>query len=130
MNRSSTQLTIGNKEKKEYVLVQQVERRWSNTTNLNQNVLTSKHGKEKGEYQRTKSLCIFYNTNVLSYPKQSIKQNISPIKDGPHQKIEKDLKILQNHEKIMEIQNKWTGNGRFIIKEKPNSFVAVNIKFV
>ncbi len=40
----------------------------------------------------------------------------------------KDLKILQNHEKILEIQNKWTGNGKFIIKAK--STFLVNMQFL
>jgi hypothetical protein len=36
----------------------------------------------------------------------------------------KDIKILQNHEKIMEVQNRWTGNGKFIIKERENFTVS------
>ena len=37
----------------------------------------------------------------------------------------KDIRILQNHEKIMEAQNKWTGNGKFIIKNKSTFLVSL-----
>ena len=40
----------------------------------------------------------------------------------------RDVKYLQNHEKILEAQNKWTGNGRFIVREKSSFLVSYIFK--
>lgn len=37
----------------------------------------------------------------------------------------KEIRTLQNHEKIMDAQNKWTGNGKFIIKNKSTFLVSL-----
>jgi 16S rRNA U1498 N3-methylase RsmE len=41
--------------------------------------------------------------------------------------IEKTVKICQNNDKIMQLQNKWTGNGRFILRERSSMGVSVLI---
>ncbi|CAF0890793.1 unnamed protein product [Brachionus calyciflorus] len=122
------------KEKKSYILIQQCDRHWSNqmnnldgTTNIVKQIGTSKRNPLSYRHLRTKSLCVFYNTaslltptNKLNDKKQANSANISASnsKTQLNQVQPKDIQILQYHEKIMEAQNKWTGNGKFIIREK------------
>lgn len=134
------------RERKNYILVQQVERRWSNATTNNQlngdSVLndnrksssSSRRGTNRSSYQhqRTKSLCVFYNgTSILNYAramgandaKRASNANATNSKEIL---TPKDMKILQYHEKIMEVQNRWTGNGKFIIREKSTFLVTLH----
>ena len=111
------------RERRDYVLVQELERRWSNcheTNNqINEHNCPTSDLKSAYKHQRTKSLCVFYNSSILNYArtvaaneaKKASKKNQVAVKP-------KDVKILQNHEKIMELQNKWTGNGRFLVRDK------------
>lgn len=136
-------------DKKDFILVQEVEQSWSNTNIDNQTELNTInnankknsaagliiHRKSKNSVgsmaynkQRTKSLCVGYNTNIFSYAKSMAAKETKKISmSGSNQKFHstKDLKILQNHEKILEIQNKWTGNGKFIIKSKSAFLVCI-----
>lgn len=131
-------------DKKDFILVQEVEQSWSNT-NINNQIETNTASKKNSgaglilgrksknsvasvgyNKQRTKSLCVGYNTNIFSYAKAIAAKETKKISmSGSNQKFHsnKDLKILQNHEKILEIQNKWTGNGKFIIKAKSTFLV-------
>lgn len=83
--------------------------------------------------QRTKSLCVFYNTNILNYARSMAAANNemkhnkrasgSGISGG--QKMgQKEMRILQFNEKIMEAMNKWTGNGKFFLREKSTFLVS------
>ena len=130
--------------------MQEVEQSWSNTNinnNVETNVASNTNKKNSGaglilnrksknsvasvgyNKQRTKSLCVSYNTNIFSYAKAIAAKETKKISmSGSNQKFHsnKDLKILQNHEKILEIQNKWTGNGKFIIKAK-STFLVIKL---
>ena len=124
------------KEKKDFVLVQEVERRWSNSHATNNQIIdevagqlrenSSNNNKSSFQHQRTKSLCVFYNTSILNYARAANENKKNGSSSGKVSGAIKprDVKILQNHEKIMEIQNKWTGNGRFIVREK-NTFLVI-----
>ena len=128
------------KDKKNYILIQQVERRWSNSKiddsepNLSSRRPSANKARLSYQYNRTNSLSAFHNSSILNYAKTVMtsssaneskknsaeinkKQNASP----------KNIKILQNHEKIMEVQNKWTGNGKFILMEKSNFLVSLKL---
>jgi len=148
-------------EKKDFILVQELEQSWSNT-NINNQIETqtgSQTGKDKknsgsglilhrkskssitsmffNSRQRTKSLCVSHNTTLFSYAASKAiaaakeKKKIS-MSSSTNQKFNsnKELKILQNHEKILEIQNKWTGNGKFIIKAKSTFLVNIFVFFL
>ncbi len=122
------------REKKNFYLVQQVERRWSNSNNSGGGGAAAAGLNDKSEksgdsqqpqrnswfrHQRTKSFSVFYNASILNYARQMASDNAKRVdKNGSNQYSPKDVKCLQYHEKIMEVQNKWTGNGRFIIKKK------------
>lgn len=130
------------REKKDYILVQQVERRWSNTNANNIEIMEppaginpkpskrnqSQTSRFSYQHQRTKSLCVFYNTSILNYARAMAENNKKNSTSGSSNKVtngsSKDMRILQMHEKIMEVQNKWTGNGRFILREK-NTFLVI-----
>jgi hypothetical protein len=126
-------------------LVQELEQSWSNTninnqTELDKPVNDSKKNSATGlilnrkskssvssvyNKQRTKSLCVGYNTNIFSYARAIAAKETKKISmSGSNQNANKSMKILQNHEKILEIQNKWTGNGKFIIKAKSSFLVS------
>ena len=140
------------KERKNYILIQQVERRWSNShsnapsykiddsePNLAGPTTSRRPSKVKSrlsyQYNRTNSLSAFHNTSILNYAKamatsaaaneNKAKSNASS-SDKKHNVSPKNIKILQNHEKIMEVQNKWTGNGKFILMEKSNFLVNMS----
>jgi hypothetical protein len=138
------------REKKNFVLMQQMERRWSNTTTnnlINGGELSNAGGGGGGggsrkssrrsttrssyQHQRTKSLCVFYNTSILNYARTMAAANENKRASNVNSSKEtiiatpNDMKILQNHEKIMEIQNKWTGNGKFIIREQSTFLVLL-----
>ncbi len=79
--------------------------------------------------QRTKSLCVFYQNNIVNTVKATITspRNSSSTSGVQGKKTPaRDTRYLQNHEKILEAQNKWTGNGKFIIKEK-TSFMVISV---
>jgi hypothetical protein len=154
------------REKKNYILIQQVERRWSNAAphhhqvnNANNNGggdrKTSSRSGARSFFQqeRTKSLCAFQNSSILNYARamaenkrfnreKTSSREVAILNaaaatanatgggggGGGGTTIPKDLKILQYHEKIMEIQNKWTGNGKFIIREK-STFLVLLVYF-
>lgn len=127
------------KEKKNYILVQQVDRHWSNSNNSSQlnNIdgtyksIPKRNGRNSYQHLRTKSLCVFYNTNILSHARSNeSKKTVTNVPSSScNSKLlinqPKDMKILQYHEKIMEAQNKWTGNGKFIIREKSTFLVSL-----
>jgi hypothetical protein len=120
---------------KDLILVQQVDRRWSNVNHISYKQsafyapsFRNIYQRISNRHQRAKSLCgsLQYSRNsIINYAiaMASDKSNLTT------QMRPKDTKILQNHEKIMEIQNKWTGNGKFIIKEKDSTFVMVKSIF-
>lgn len=113
-------------------MVQQVDRRWSNVNNISYkqsafyaSSLRNLCQRISHRHQRAKSICGSLQNSRNSIINYAIaiasdKSNFNTTQLRP-----KDTKILQNHEKIMEIQNKWTGNGKFIIKEKDSTFVMV-----
>ncbi len=77
--------------------------------------------------QRTKSLCVFYQTNIVNTVKATINspRNLASTADRAKHPPVRDTRYLQNHEKILEAQNKWTGNGKFIVKEKTSFMVSL-----
>ena len=88
------------------------------------------------QYNRTNSLSTFHNSSILNYAKaittstqnesHTSKKNSIDASSSSNKKTHvspKNIKVLQNHEKIMEVQNKWTGNGKFIIMEKSQFLV-------
>ncbi len=118
---------------KNLVLVQQVDRRWSNINHISykqsasslRNLcqrISNRHQRAKsisGNLEKSRNSIIGYAIAMVSDKSNEITTQLRP----------KDTKILQNHEKIMEIQNKWTGNGKFIIKEKDSTFIMVRVNF-
>lgn len=127
--------------------MQEVERSWSNNnvspkilSVMRKDSLTSIPRSNKSNYsiasmasyktQRTKSLCVFYNSSIMNYAKSTMAQpkDRKTSTSSSNHKMQnnsiRDMKILQNHEKILEVQNKWTGNGKFIIKEKCSFLVS------
>lgn len=132
------------------MIVQEVERTWNNNqlksskpeSIILKDSLSSIPHSNKSNYsitsaasfkqQRTKSLCVFYNSSIVNYAnnlKSSTRNNKECRKlSNSNQRMQKDpirdMKILQNHEKILEAQNKWTGNGKFLIKEKSSFLVS------
>ena len=83
------------------------------------------------QYNRTSSLSAFHNSTILNYAKNVMTSSSAneskknSIENNKKQSASpKNIKILQNHEKIMEVQNKWTGNGKFILMEKSNFLVC------
>ena len=121
----------GGKDKKDFVLIQQVERRWSNSHNNQTSYKIDDPDARRASYQhnRANSLCVFYNSNILNYTKSIVgnenKKLFNANNKNTQQITPKDIKVLQNHEKVMEIQNKWTGNGKLIIRDKTNIFVSL-----
>jgi len=128
-------------DKKDYIVMQEVERTWTpnivNTKNSDNSLaierkdsLNSIVRSNKSNYslasmasykqQRTKSLCVFYQTNIVNTVKATINspRNLASTADRAKHPPVRDTRYLQNHEKILEAQNKWTGNGKFIVKEK------------
>lgn len=95
------------------------------------------------QQERTKSLCVFYNSSILNYARRLQREGKNSSREtaisnaaaatanavvaaaSSTTNIPKDVKILQYHEKIMEIQNKWTGNGKFIVRAKTNFLVCI-----
>jgi phosphatidylinositol phospholipase C epsilon len=67
------------------------------------------------------------NTSSGGNPAKTLRSMLSTTHHTEHStsgaKTHRDVRLLQNHEKIMEAQNKWTGNGRFIIKNKARHMV-------
>ena len=139
------------KDRKNYILIQQVERRWSNsnanpsnykTDDSESNLSSRRPGSNKArlsyQYNRTNSLSTFHNSSILNYAKGTTTTTCSSANESKKNSVEnnnkkpnsspKNIKILQNHEKIMEVQNKWTGNGKFILMEKSSFLVSVFIK--
>lgn len=141
------------KKNKDYILVQEVCNAWSNandepdadgddpSTDLGcisasrSRISSSVSGNSKYRYQRTKSLCVFYNTNIINYaksmasnndPKSKKRASGSGISGGQNKVTHKEMKILQYTERIMEAQNKWTGNGKFILREKHTFLVSIS----
>jgi hypothetical protein len=129
------------KEPGQFLLVQEVERRWSNSHSsaINASLLldvlsrsrrdASAASSSSHHHQRTKSLCVNNNNNnginyILSKKeKGAAKKQQHYDRSGSSSKAigkEKalDTRVLLNQERILEAQNKWTGNGRFIIKDK------------
>jgi hypothetical protein len=137
------------KDKKNYILIQQVERRWSNCnpnpTNYKNDdseasILSRRPGSNKArlsyQYNRASSLSTFHNSSILNYTKAAAsssanesKKNSIELSSKKQSTSPKNIKILQNHEKIMEVQNKWTGNGKFILMEKSNFLVNIYFGF-
>jgi hypothetical protein len=135
------------KEKKDYILIQQVERGWSNSSYSNNlksaanetsafaSIMKSlKSGGRAAigagasannqranayHHQRTNSLCVFYNTSIMGYAPNAAGNETKRLGANENGSMQpKDVKILQYHEKVMEAQNKWTGNGQFIVRKK------------
>ncbi len=126
-----------------------MERRWSNsnanssnykTDDSESNLSSRRPGSNKArlsyQYNRTNSLSTFHNSSILNYAKGT-NTTCSSANESKKNSVEnnkkpnsspKNIKILQNHEKIMEVQNKWTGNGKFILMEKSCFLVCVFIK--
>ena len=126
------------------MLVQEVDSSWSksNKDNINGEDLSlnsmcaadksnfSIASKTSYQQQRTKSLCVFYNTSIINYARAmaTAKESRKISSSGSAYKLHANsVKILQGHEKIMEAQNKWTGNGKFIVKEKSSFLVSKTI---
>ncbi|RNA40636.1 1-phosphatidylinositol 4-5-bisphosphate phosphodiesterase epsilon-1-like isoform X1 [Brachionus plicatilis] len=134
------------KERKNYILVQQSDRKWSNILNqaanldgaVSKSIIPFKQ-KHLNSYRhlRTKSLCVFYNTTGLLNSNKTIEKKVESkklsvfdYKNSLNQtKSNKDINILQFDEKIMEAQNKLSGTQRFIIREK-STFVVRYISSV
>jgi hypothetical protein len=144
------------KDKKDYILLQRVERGWSNSSNTNnipsaanetsafasimkslksggRNAIGGNNNNNQRanvyHHQRTNSLCVFYNAGILSTGRNgpgNENKRLGPNENG--YMPPRDVKILQYHEKIMEAQNKWTGNGQFFIRKKA-SFVVSSLFF-
>ena len=138
------------KEKKDYILIQLVERRWSNNNSNNNDTVsnacsyaaasvskltkyTNRMGRGKRSalyrHQRTNSLSAFYNTGLLSYARKTANNETkrSGAACGSSESSGKDVRVLLYDEKIMEAQNKWTGNGQFIIRKKSNFAVSFSL---
>ena len=111
----------GGKDKKDFVLIQQVERRWSNSHNNQTSYKIDDPDAQRALYQhnRANSLCVFYNSNILNYTKSIVgnenKKLFNANNKNTQQITPKDIKVLQN---------KWTGNGKLIIRDKTNIFVS------
>jgi hypothetical protein len=138
------------KEPEQCVLVQEVEKRWTNNNNNNNSNNTSsildvlvrsrrdasavirRASSSSYQHQRTKSLCVnesgansnsvnnliggkkaakkqqLNNRNGIVVAAAAAKENAPPL----------DTRVIHSQERILEAQNKWTGNGKFIIKDK------------
>lgn len=128
---------INFKETKNYMLIQQNFRKWSNGENqeelISKAILSFKQ-KQTNSYQhlRTKSLCLLYNNGLpCSYKVNERKKNsFNLIKYGSknsfsQNKSNKDIKVLQFEEKILDIHNRLGNTEKIIIKEKPAYLVSI-----
>jgi hypothetical protein len=106
---------------RDYILIEERERTWANkslTAATNRN--SSAQAMHTGRSKAFKMLSTLIN-NPNS--KGSGSQRSGSAK-------RRDMRVLQNHEKIMEAQDKWTGNGRFIIKNKSKFIVSSHPNFL
>ena len=137
---------------KDYVLVQEVESSWRHNHHQKSMASKSPAGHEgfarpsipkkkllkksfsansdnSYKQQRSMSLCIFYNANnivniarnTMAHTKDNLNSS-TRIKDSS----QRNRKILQNHEKILEVQNRWTGNGRLIVMDRTSASSVVS----
>lgn len=110
-------------ESKDYVLVEEMEHGWASVDNNPTSINNSTQNQTKST-SRHKGIFALLHANYTSTKHDDQKlQRLSSLSSPTN----KDIRILQNHEKIMEAQNKWTGNGKFIIKNKSTFIVSKSI---
>ena len=98
-------------ESGEYLMVEEIEQSWASNESAPLRTPFSKI-----QQTRSKSFASFLSSRTAQSNKPT----------GP-QPTTKEINILKNSEKIMEAQNKWKGNGKFIIKNKATFFVSLAV---
>ncbi len=101
---------------KDYVLIEEMERTW-----VNKSLLAPTNADQTIQNGRSKAL------KILTFINNQNSKNCGGQRAVSNKR--RDIRLLQNHEKIMEAQDKWTGNGRFIIKNK-RKFTVINQTFL
>lgn len=127
------------KEKQNFVLIQECDRKWSshsaNIESESSRSINYFKKKQLNSYRhlRTKSLCVFYNNSgLLASNKINEKKNISnnlcvfDSKNSFNQiKSDKETKILEYGEKILDSFKNYNGSVKFVIRDKSSSLVSI-----
>jgi hypothetical protein len=111
-------------ESKDYLLIEEMDHGWISVESQTTTVNTIQSTQKFSQLTRNKTLCALLNSthNPSKFDENSKIQRLASVNNS---NMNKDIRILQNHEKLMEVQNKWTGNGKFIIKNKSTFLVSL-----
>ena len=112
-------------ESKDYLLIEEMEHGWisidSQGTSYSHHSTTTLYSNKFLQLTRNKTLSALLSNKTAEHDGGKLRRSALI----NNKNTNKDIRILQNQEKIMEAQNKWTGNGKFIIKNKSTFLVSL-----